>query len=73
MNQPIPHTLLTRLHLHIATMAPHQKSREAGKLLIDAAHRIERLEKGLQRIRDLHYSGNQHHSAWIARDTLENR
>ena len=32
--------LLGRLRAHIAMMAPHQKERHAGKLLIEAADRI---------------------------------
>lgn len=40
--------ILTRLDNHIALMAPHQKEREAGKLLIDARAAIA-LERTLAR------------------------
>lgn len=35
--------LLTRLHNHRAMMAPHQKDRHGGKLLLEAINEIERL------------------------------
>jgi len=35
--------LLTRLSNHIACMAPHQKERYAGKLLIEAYNELKRL------------------------------
>lgn len=38
--------LLCRLRAHIAIMAPHQKERAAGRLLIEAADEITRLLKG---------------------------
>ena len=37
--------LLTRLQSHIAMMAPHQKTRHAGKLLIEARDEIAKLRE----------------------------
>ncbi len=38
MNAPMdPATIIDRLQAHIAQMAPHQKNRDAGKLLIESA------------------------------------
>lgn len=39
--------LLTRLYNHRAMMAPHQKERHTGKLLLESIAEIERLEGNL--------------------------
>ena len=41
-NEP-QNTVLRRLRAYISTMAPHQRERAAGRLLIEAAAEIERL------------------------------
>ena len=40
--------VLHRLHCHIAQMAPHQKERSGGKLLIEAVEEIERLNHEIE-------------------------
>jgi FtsZ-binding cell division protein ZapB len=47
-NTPETPSLLTRLQNHIAWMAPHQKERAAGKLLIEARKEIASLKAGLR-------------------------
>ena len=44
-NEP-QNTVLRRLRAYISTMAPHQRERAAGRLLIEAAEEIERLLSG---------------------------
>jgi hypothetical protein len=39
--------LVRRLRAHIAMMAPHQKERHAGKLLIEATTEIRKLQTAL--------------------------
>lgn len=41
--------LVRRLRSHIAMMAPHQKERRTGKLLIEATEIIEMLERVLEK------------------------
>lgn len=43
--KPDPYLLLQHLNNHIAAMAPHQKERRGGKLLIAAADEIKRLNQ----------------------------
>ena len=40
-------TLLQRLHTHISGMAPHQKVREQGQLLVDVVEYVLKLEREL--------------------------
>lgn len=42
--------LLDQLRSHIAAMAPHQKERAAGKLILDAAARLQFLESGISHV-----------------------
>lgn len=42
--------ILLRLKNHIAQMAPHQKKRETGKLLIEATNKIEALEETIKEL-----------------------
>jgi hypothetical protein len=42
--------VLGNLRLHIAQMAPHQKERAGGQLLVQAALRIAALENGVTRV-----------------------
>jgi hypothetical protein len=44
--------LVERLRNHIATMAPHQKERHTGKLLIEATEEIERLHAAIFHLSD---------------------
>jgi len=44
---PTPRTVSERLRVHILGMAPHQKDREQGQLLMDAAGHILHLEREL--------------------------
>ena len=41
-------TTFERLNQHIATMAPHQRERQAGQLLVDARDEIARLRAALK-------------------------
>lgn len=50
---PLPvglHAVVRRLRGHIAQMAPHQRERRGGQLIIEATDELERLQNVLQRI-----------------------
>jgi len=42
--------LLAQLRAHLAQMAPHQKARKAGQLLVEAEKEIERLRLEVGRL-----------------------
>jgi hypothetical protein len=52
------HDLDQRLRAYIAWMAPHQKDREGGKLLIEAAAEIQRLKATLERVAQVGHTGS---------------
>lgn len=45
--------VIVDLQKHIAAMAPHQKDRRGGQLLLRSRDEIERLVAELKRLRDL--------------------
>ena len=47
-----PSSLVRRLRSHLAMLAPHQKERMTGKLLIEATEEIERLHAAILQTRD---------------------
>ena len=49
--------LVIRLRTAVSSMAPHQKEREQGKLLIESLAEIERLEKRFTKLGNPKYSG----------------
>ena len=61
--------LVRRLQAHIAMMAPHQKERSGGQLLIEATAEIQRLRDALGRIAEVGHCGSGV-APRIAKDTL---
>lgn len=61
--------LVRRLQNHIAMLAPHQKERMTGKLLIEATAEIQRLRDALGRIAEVGHCGSGV-APRIAKDTL---
>lgn len=61
--------MVRRLRNHIAMLAPHQKERVTGKLLIEATNEIERLRDALEHIAEVGHCGSGV-APRIAKDTL---
>lgn len=66
------HDLDQRLRAYITWMAPHQKDREGGKLLIEAAAEIQRLKAALERVAQVGHTGSGV-APRIAKDALSPR
>jgi len=47
-------SVLDRLRAHRGQMAPHQKDRNGGRLILDSITEIERLQDSLRRIQAMH-------------------
>jgi len=63
--------LLCRIRNHQAMMAPHQKERTTGKLLIEAADRLEKLEAAWELLVPYMQSEPSSHDVKQAWDNLE--